>query len=105
MVHKIHSLNQNNPKLLELGNFIMPSQSWKLQLKGLTITVFIGWSVFFESGSRGPCKDGVIILFSFIPGIVHFVEGSYFAHTLHLISSIVLQSFYVMTLFIDQNSF
>ena len=83
----------------------MPSQPWKFQLKRLTTSVFISQSVFFESGRRGPCKDDVINLFSLIPGIAHFVEGSYFAETLHLISSIVLQSFNVMTCCIDQNSF
>ena len=78
----------------------MPSQSKKFQLKRLTTAVFISWSLFFESGTRGPCKDDGINLFSLIPGIVHFVEGSYFIHTLHLISSIVLQSFNVMTSFL-----
>ena len=78
----------------------MSSQSKKFQLKRLTTAVFISWSLFFESGTRGPCKDDVINLFSLIPGIVHFVEGSYFIHTLHLISSIVLQSFNVMTSFL-----
>ena len=57
----------------------------------------IRWSVFFESGSREPCKDDAINLFSLILGVEHFVEGSYFIQTLHLISSIVLQSFNLMT--------
>ena len=83
----------------------MASQSWKLQLKRSTTTVYIGQSVFFESGSRGPCKDDVINLFSLIPGAAHFVEGSYFADTLYLVSSLVLQSFNVMTSCIDQNRF
>ena len=41
----------------------MPSQSWKRQLKRLTTAVFIGWSVFCESVSKGSCKDDVIIYF------------------------------------------
>ena len=79
----------------------MPSQSWKRQLKRLTTAVFISLSVFCESGSKGPCKADVIIFFSLIPGIVHVAEGSYFAHTLHLISSIVLQIFNVMISFLS----
>ena len=81
------------------GDFIVPSQSWKFQLKRLTTVVFISWSVFFESALRRPCKDDVINL-SLISGFVHFVEGSYFTHTLHLISSIILESFNVMTSFL-----
>ena len=78
----------------------MPSQSGKFQLKRLSTATFISWSVFSESSSRGPCKDDVINLFSLIPGVVHFVEGSYSTHTLNLISSIVLQSYNVMTSFL-----
>ena len=100
LVSKVLSANRNNFKLLQLGDFIMPSQSWNFQLKRLTAAVFKSWSVFFESALTGPCKDDVIDLFSLIPGVVHFVEGSYFTHTLHLISSIVLQSFNVMTSFL-----
>ena len=55
--------------------------------------------MFLESGLRKPCKDDVINL-SLISGFVHFVEGSYFTHTLHLISSIVLENFNVMTSFL-----
>ena len=98
---KIRSANQYNFKLSQLGDFIMPSQSWKHQLKRLTTAVFISLSVFCESGSKWPCKADVIIFFSLIPGIVYFAEGSYFAHTLHLISSIVLQSFNVMISFLS----
>ena len=58
----------------------MPSQSGKFQLKRFPTTVFISWSVFFESGLRGPSKDDVINLFSLVPGVAHFVEGSYFIH-------------------------
>ena len=105
LVCKIHSLNRNNLKLSQLGDFIMPSQSWKRKLKRSTSTVFIGQSVFFESYSRESCKDDVINLFSLIPGVAHFVEDSYFADTLHLLSSIVLQSFNVMTSCIDQKSY
>ena len=86
LVSKIRSANRNNFKLSQLGDF-MSNQSWKFQLKRLTTAVFISWSVFSESGSRGPCKDEVRNLFSLI-------------HTLHLISSIVLQSFNVITSFL-----
>ena len=86
LVSKIRSANRNSFKLSQLGDF-MSNQSWKFQFKRLTTAVFISWSVFSESGSRGPCKDEVRNLFSLI-------------HTLHLISSIVLQSFNVITSFL-----
>ena len=63
LVSKIRSVNQNNFKLSQLRDFIMPSQSWKRQLKKLTTTVFISWSVFCESGSKRSCKDDVINFF------------------------------------------
>ena len=81
---KIRSANRINFKLSQIRYFIMLSQSWKFQLKRLTTVVFISWSVFFESGSRGPCEDDVINLLSLIPSVVHFVESSCFTHTLHL---------------------
>ena len=62
--------------------------------------VFIRWFVFVESGSRGPSKDNVKNLFSLIPGVVHLPEDSYFTHTLHLFSYIVLKNFNVMTSFL-----
>ena len=57
LVSKIRSASWNNFKLLQLGDFFMPSQSGKFQLKRFTTAVFISWSVFFESDSRRPCKE------------------------------------------------
>ena len=97
LVSKIRAANWTNFKLSQQGEFIIPGQSGKYQPKNITTEAFIRWSVFFEYGSRGPCKDDAINLFLLILGVEHFVEGSYFIHTLHLISSIVLQSFNLMT--------
>ena len=52
LVSKVHSANQSNFKLSQVGDFIMPSQSWKRQLKRLTTAVLISWSVFCKSGFR-----------------------------------------------------
>ena len=96
LVSKVHSANQSNFKLSRLGDFIMPSQSWKRQLKRLTTAVFISWSVFCKSGFKRILQRWRQKNFSLIPGLAYFVKGSYFAHALHLISSIVLQSFNVI---------
>ena len=100
LVSKIHFAYQIIFKLSQLGDFIVPSQSWKFQPRRVTTLVFISWSVFFKSGSRGLYKDAVLNLFPLNSGVVHFVEGSYFTHTLHLISAIVLQIFNMMTWFL-----
>ena len=46
LVIKIRSANQNNFKLSQLGDFIMPSQSWKRQLKRFFKLVCILWIWF-----------------------------------------------------------
>ena len=91
LASKICSANRNNFKLSQLGDLILHNQFWKFYPKRLAAAVFTSWSVFFESGSNRP-----INLFSLIPCVLHFVEGSFLRHTLHLMSSIVLQSFNVM---------
>ena len=107
LVSKICSVYWINFKLSQLGDSNMPTQSWKSQLKKLITVIFASWYVFVESGWTGCCKDDVINLLSLIPGVVNF-QDSYFrqrhththAHTLHLINSIVLQSFNVMMSFL-----
>ena len=56
LVCKIHSAIRNNFKLSQLGDFTMPSQSWKLQFKRLTTAVFISWYVFWNLVQEDPAK-------------------------------------------------